>query len=473
MRIPFANIFRARAHDAGGDEVGGRRGSVAGGVANLRSGQGGASDKTDSLAFYPTIFNSRVFLETLYVESWAAGKFIDMPVDEMFLNGRQIADDDEEAVKAFVKAERELRIVDRLSKAMKAGRLYGCGMAAMMTNEAPLDTPLDLDKIKEGDFESLYVFDRFDVSIQSYFSDIYSIDYSKPDIYWVQPRGRMGGYSQVPIHSSRILRFDGRESLGTDGWSGSYHPDWGVSAIIPALADIKHDAGTAGAIAHLVQEASIPVIKHQGLADSLTGRESPDEVDPSELAEKLNTYKSIYRTIFIDANDEFERVTVNFTGLADTLNQYAERLAFIADIPVTRFLSKSPQGMNATGESDMKNYAIRVAAMQEKMLTEPMRLLDTVLARHIGLKEPMEYEWNTLLEMSKMEVATLAKERAIALNESLKSGAIDENDWRKAMTDSGDKLFGVLEPLDEDDLLIRNPEPEPVIADPKAKPPPF
>ena len=63
---------------------------------------------------------------------------------------------------------------------------------------------------------------------------------------------------------------------------------------------------------------------------------------------------------------EFTRVNVPFGGLPDLLERVALRMASISGMPATRFLGRAPQGMNATGEGDERNYAIRVAAIQRR-----------------------------------------------------------------------------------------------------------
>lgn len=437
-----------------------------GGIVNPASGLGGYADKGNSSYFYPTINRARAPFEVMYVESWAAAKFIDIPIDDMFIRGRSWAgkgdNKDEGAIEKMEEAERNLKSQERLAMAMKAGRLHGGGLAVMMTTEASLDTPLMVEKIKEGDFAALLCFDRFDCSIQTHVADPFDPDYGKPDIYLIQPRPRDGAALPLYIHASRILRFDGKQALSSDSWCSAYDVDWGVSELIPAITELTHDASAASAVAHLMQEASIPVVKTEGFANSLSGKVAADEVSPHELGTALNFYKSIYRTMMIDKTDDFERVSVTFAGLPELLDKFAERLAAIAGIPITRFLSQSPAGMNSTGESDMKNYAMHVAALQIRLLDAPMRKLDAVLARHVGLKEPPEWKWNGLFDLTDMEQAEVAKGRAEPVIALFNAGIIDENEARETITDWSDPVLGAFDPMPEADLE-KNQEPEPVV----------
>ena len=146
-----------------------------------------------------------------------------------------------------------------------------------------------------------------------------------------------------------------------------------------------------------------------------------------------------------DKTEDFERVAVTFTGLPDLLDRMHKRLAAVAGIPATRFLGTSPVGLNATGESDMANYAQHVAAMQNRHLTDPLRTLDMILARHVGLQEPPDYMWPSLFDANPTEEATTAKTHAEALQISIQSGMIDEDEGRESL--NGMPVLGIWRPF--------------------------
>ena len=141
-----------------------------------------------------------------------------------------------------------------------------------------------------------------------------------------------------------------------------------------------------------------------------------------------------------------------------------KRLAAAADIPMTRFFGQSPAGMNATGESDMANYAAMIEAKRGAMLSDPMMMLDQVLARDAGIAEPPEYTWRSLVDMSDDQVALNFKTKAEGISTAIMSGVMDEDDGRQAL--DGDPVAGPL-PGKAPGL----PEPDPVSL-PGAKPKP-
>ena len=207
----------------------------------------------------------------------------------------------------------------------------------------------------------------------------YSPTYGQTIEYFMSPTlGR-----PFHVHASRVLRFDGLTPLSASGYI-VYQREWGVSCVIPVLLSLLQDQAVASGASHLTNEASIPVLRIGGLREAMQGRPDPGDPTPAQMGEAINTFKSLYRTMFLDSGDEFERVNVTWSGLPDLMDRFARRLAAAADIPATRFWGQSPVGMNATGESDMKNYASNVAAQQKRLLTEPLRTLDVVLARSAG-----------------------------------------------------------------------------------------
>ena len=345
-----------------------------GGPTNPLSGMGGPSDKGDATFWVPSWqLNFPNVMETLYVQSWAAAKLVDIPVDDQWIMGREYDSEDEAVIKTLEELEETLRVADRVGKAMKAARLHGSAILIMVTKEAPLETELDITRIKEGDLVNLLHYSRHEVKIENWVSDIYDNNYGEPLQYSITPS--IGTHDPYIVHHSRVIRFDGRQALSSDGWTNNYDRDWGISELANAITELGHDAAFIGAIAHMGQEASIPVVKTQAFENAIAGRPRADEPTLAQLGAAINMGKSVFRTMFLGVNDDFARVGIPFGGMADLVNSFAMRLAAMAGIPATRFLSQSPAGMNSTGESDMINYRIHVAALQIRMLTPRIRPL--------------------------------------------------------------------------------------------------
>ena len=237
-----------------------------GGIQNNTTGLGTALDKSEDSFFTPTRVTTRTELEVIYAQSWACAKFIDIPVDDMFIRWRSFVDMGESAVETMAQQEVKHGVKEKLARAMKGGRLYGTGMLIIMSKEAPLDKPFNADRMRPGDLDNLLVVDRFDCSVLQRNGDPFSPRYGEAESYQINIK--YGG--AFIVHASRVLRFDGLRPISSTGWY-NYDQDWGVSEIIPVITSIKQDSVLASGIAHLTQEASIPVMKLADFQDAIEG----------------------------------------------------------------------------------------------------------------------------------------------------------------------------------------------------------
>ena len=436
-----------------------------GGITNQQTGMGTGLDHTESTFFQPTWIWSQYPLEIIAVQSWAARKFINIPVDDMFIRWRHWTDD---LNNGMSNAETEHKVAKQLASTLKAARQYGTGLLMMMTDENRLTEPLNTKQIRPGDLKNLLVANRYEASVAVRDLDPMSATFGQPLIYDVF----MKGSSTFRIHATRVIRFDGITAPSDSGFT-AYDWDWGVSELIPVITSLLEDQTVATGIAHLSQEASIPILSVSRLAEARAGEfaaDDPDAPSVDEIGSALNRYKSSYRVMMIDKDREaFERVAVQFGGLSDLLDKFQARVAAAADIPQTRWMGRSPAGMNATGESDMTNYVNMIEAMRNNKLTPEIAVLDEVVARSAGLGSVPEFTWASLFDRSPMEQAETAKLVVQATREAIDAAMIDEDEGRAAIKTN--ELFGGLEgdapeiddePMDPYmDPFVKMPKPAP------------
>ena len=409
---------------------------MAGGFVNPISGTGTSLDKNSLSFFTPTRMTSKNFNEIIYVESWAAKKFIDIPVDDMFMKWRTFRDMENQTVERVKRAETEFGVKTKLARAIKAGRLYGTGLFIILTKESSPENPLSIERMMPGDLSNILTVDRFDCNVVSKNNNPYSKNYGKPVFYNVTLK--MGG--SFVVHHSRVIRFDGITSISDNAWQ-SYDQDWGVASLIPVITEIYQDSNVSKGVASLVNEASVAIQKIEGFEDALSG--GGDEMSLQDRMSQTSILRSIYRTIFIDSEDSFERSTINFAGLPDLMDRNAVRLAAAADIPETRFWSKALSGLNSTGEGEARNYALKVASDQENQLPEPLRIIDMVLGKHLGLSEKICYEFPSILDLSEKDKVESASKKALFVVPLVTAGIIDEDEARAIL--DGDPIIGDLD----------------------------
>ena len=138
--------------------------------------------------------------------------------------------------------------------------------------------------------------------------------------------------------------------IGSDPPDPMQNFGWG-DPLMQMINDAVSAAGTvAQSVATLIAEAKLDVIKIPGLTEIFsTGAGTTRLI---KRFSEANVAKSVINGIVMDAEEEWQRIGVNFQGMPEMLQMYLQIAAGAADIPVTRFLGMSPAGLNSTGESD-------------------------------------------------------------------------------------------------------------------------
>ena len=381
--------------------------------------------------------------DVIYKQMWPAQKMIDIPIDDMLVPGRRWRRDKDngDEIDKMEAAEEDLNVEEKLMMVMKAGRLYGTAMMVIVPKEGDLESEFKPEAVTPGSISHLYVISRYECSIQNWWTDFRHPEFGKPHHYRVFPVHPSSTGSFL-VHSSRILRFDGRKPPTDSGWRTGgihnlrrngqqwWHRDYGISELTHAIDEFLRDAATHQGIGHLVQEASTFILKIQAFKEAIKGRTPPNEPTLEEIIEQANMFKSIYKIMAIDAEDEAERVTVSFAGLPQIMDRLASRLAAVADIPATRFLAQSPAGLDATGDSDMINYAVRIHALRRKLLRRTIKHLDMTVARNGGLEKPPTFDWLPILNIAPKDLMEIAAMRTKMGVDALREAGIDEDEFR-------------------------------------------
>ena len=418
-------------------------------LVNSVTGLGGEQDHSRHNVFRDIVM-SQWELETIYRSSWAARKAIDIPVNDMFTPGRIWTGDDTSAIDAMMEAEAELDCHTALTGAMKAGQLYGTGMLCILSTDSEPSEELDPEKVSEGSISNLLAVDRYNCGVEAWVLDTKMPRYGKPYMYQVRPRMVNNGEGLLHVHHSRVIRFDGVASVLTEGWN-SLERDWGVSALNATINEIGREEAMHGGLDQLIQEASIQTMKIAGFKDAIMGRQERDDPSLQQLAAANSAAKSLFKTLFIDMEDDTQRVQVSFAGLAELVDKKAVRLASMFDIPVTRFLGVSPGGLNSTGDSDTLNYSIRLEAARERYMARDGKRLDMILARHAGLSDVPDSEWLPLMQLAPDKEAEGLERQVNGILAALEKGAILEDEARERLSMVVD-WFGELKSLSDEEL---------------------
>jgi phage-related protein (TIGR01555 family) len=230
-----------------------------------------------------------------------------------------------------------------------------------------MDKPLVPKRIRS--FEKLKIIDRTEIE----FSQIqFQLDpslprYGLPVYYPVKFDTGSGVEEEKLVHYTRILEIHSdtlpRKAAATLSADNRY---WGISVLQRAEERLKTLGSSLGSIDQLLDEMSVGKYKIKDLAMLLSAPEGKASIQ--RRVEFMDLTRSAFRSQYLDSEEEYSRDSVSFQGIPEVLYIIFMLLSADTGYPITRLFGVSPGGMNATGESDMRNYYDTVRSLQSTEL---------------------------------------------------------------------------------------------------------
>ena len=186
---------------------------------------------------------------------------------------------------------------------------------------------------------------------------------------------------------------------------------------------LKRSAASAN-IAQLIFQANITTLKMSDFGE-LLGTGTEEQRRNLEQAMGLeNRFRTSFGIQLLSKDDCLENHAYSFAGLSEIYEQFMMDMAGAAEIPATRLFGRSPQGMNATGESDLKNYYDMIASLQERLLRPALEKLLPVMAVSCWgyVPENLEIVFEPVMTSSPAERAELVQKLSADVIEGFKCG---------------------------------------------------
>ncbi len=380
-------------------------------LTNFVAGLGTGRDKS-ATSFYQLPVYTDADLTNMYRASWLARKIVQIPAFDATRRWRAWQTD-YDTIELIETEERRLGVQRKILDAKIKARLYG---GAALYISAPGSTASELNPATVGKqgLRFLQMLQRTELKSGDIDTNPDSAYYGKPAWYELHPQGM---YNPIRIHPSRLIILLGEQL--PDSLLTATSLLWGDSVLMSTLEAIRQVDSVAANIASLVFEAKLDVIKVPDMMVHLT-----DPVYEQKLLQRFSlaaTAKGINGTLLLDKEEEYEVKSPSFMTLPEILVRFMELAAGAADIPSTRLFGQSPAGLNATGESDLRNYYDRVQALQELELTPAMEVLDECIIRSAtgARDESIYFTWSPLWQKTDKERAEIGKldaEIIVALN---------------------------------------------------------
>lgn len=363
-------------------------------------------------------------LTVSYRESWLAKRIIDMPSEDMTRAWYKLASSvSEDDMHDLLRLEAKHSVKQEITNAIRWARLYGGALAVMILRgeEDRLDQPLDMDILLPGCFQGLLVLDRAQGISPSLelVSDLDDPDFGLPMYYTVDLE--MGDLRSVRIHHSRVLRFIGRELPRLESAAENY---WGASELEHIWEELQKRSATSANIAQLIFQANVTTLKMGSFGDHMvTGSADMQGRIMNAIAQE-NRMRTSYGLQLLSAEDSMETHSYSFAGLSDVYEAFMMDMAGAAEIPATKLFGRSPQGLNSTGEADLRNYYDMIAQMQERHLRPALEKLLPVMAISCWAYVPddLEIVFEPVMTTSPTERAELVQKLSGDVIEGYKCG---------------------------------------------------
>ncbi|XMM82974.1 anti-CBASS Acb1 family protein [Stenotrophomonas maltophilia] len=335
----------------------GKLAQIKDGLVNLVANLGTPRDKAASTYYgLPTLSEQEA--DNAYRGTWLARKVIDIPAMDSCRKWRGWSADQEQ-ITAIEAEEKRLGLQQKVLRAMIRARLTGGAALYIGTGQSDPTLPLKPESVGRAGILHINVLSKRVLQAGELDLDPESPGYGLPAFYTLSS----GTAGQVRIHPSRLVILHGAEKPDPELGTGN---GWGDSVLLAISKAIKDADASAANIASLVFEAKVDVIKIPNFMSSLADPEYEQKV--LQRLTLAAMAKGVNGALLLDAEEEYEQKQAQFGGLVDLMMGFMQLTSGASDIPMTRLLGQSPGGLNASGESDLRNYYDRISSNQELVL---------------------------------------------------------------------------------------------------------
>jgi phage-related protein (TIGR01555 family) len=287
----------------------------------------------------------------------------------------------------------------------------------------PIDQEVDEENIKT--ITSINVTDRRYVVANTYYTNPFHPKVGQVETYMVfnlQVNGMSPPAKPTPtsqpnmsfvIHETRVLRFNGAntsklETLRLAGWNHS--------RLQRPYEKVKAFAQAFQASGNLLTDASQGVYKLRDLHSQVAGNER-GLLETRMMM--LDMGRSVARAIVLDEEEEFERTIATISGYPEMLDRFMMLLSAATNIPVTLLMGRSAAGMNATGDSDFRQFYDFIESRQTEELHPNLHKVYRLICLAKdgptgGAETELEFHFHSLWSPTLAERAVINQTQSVA-----------------------------------------------------------
>ena len=382
-------------------------------------------------------------LNSLYRDNWVVQNVVGLMVDDMLREWYKLKGSyTPEALDALGKVERDTRLRERINEGLRWGRLYGGAAGLIMIDgQNDLSKPLDVDMIYPGSFKGLYILDRWQ-GVTPNMGLVFEGGDPVPESYSITDAD---GNTVVNVHHSRVVRFTGRDLPYLERVAEMY---WGESEVEALYKDVVAHDNVSANMAALTFQANINTMEYKGLEQLFSIGSTQAQRRFWNVMQAQSVLRSNFGTQLVEEGNKITNTQYTFTGLQEVYESMCLNLCGASHYPMTKLFGRSPAGMNATGESDLKNYYDYVDSQREAKVRPVLQKLLPVLAMSAWgtIPDDLDFSFPPLWTPTAKETAEIALKKAQAIRDTFQAGLFQADTAMKELKKLEDEtgMFGSL-----------------------------
>ena len=388
-------------------------------------------------------------LNSLYRDNWVVQNVVGIIPDDMtkkwFAPAGAVGP---EHLKELDRVQRVTALRERVNEGLRWGRLYGgaAGLIMIRGQEGMLGQPLELESIYPGTFQGLYILDRWQGVVPG-MELVFEGGEPVPAYYSITDAR---GNTVAKVHHSRLVRFTGRDLPFLARVAELY---WGESEVEALYNDVvKHD-NVAANMAALTFRANVDTMEVQNLDQLFSVTSGEQQRRFWNVMQAQSVMKSNFGMQLVNRGDQIKNTQYTFTGLQEVYDSMCLDLSGASRIPVTKLFGRSPAGMNATGESDLRNYYDYVDTLREAKLRPILEKLLPVLAMSAwgAVPDGLDITFPPLWTPTAAEVAEIALKKAQAIRDTFQAGLFRADTAQRELKKLADET-GMFDSISEEEI---------------------
>lgn len=289
-------------------------------------------------------------LNSIYQTVPVVRRALELITGHLLKNGVSFAiPDNPEATAEVTKLADRVHIKDLITECALLTLINGCGGILLIDKTQMANKPVDLKRLKGR-------VPKFSVIDGQYLTITPELEPLNPNFY--KPKNiAVWGHC---FHPTWVNFFKG---LPVSQVLKPMYNYGGMSLIENAYQTIVNDELISKAIPNIVYRSSVVNYKISGMKDSIRAGEEQSVLKYISDTENM---KSILNATVTDGEDAVEVVSRELSGLGELDARSCYRVAAAFGISATVLWGKSPDGMNATGQSDLENFYNSIGVWQER-----------------------------------------------------------------------------------------------------------